>query len=509
VLLALATVAVFVLGTIGFQQYGAHHDRADSWLDSFYRTLALFELDGLDVEPPIPWTMELARFAAPLLVGYAVFRGLLTVFRSQAQLVGIRLLTRNHVVVAGLGDMGFRLARAFRAEGFRVIAIEIDEANPSIQGCKERGIIVLSGDARDRRMLAKARAGYARYLVAVCGDDGRNAEVEVAASDLAGERNTGTLHALIHMDDAGLWRMLKAKSVAAERAGRMRCEFFNVFETGARMLLDDRPPFALTAAPDVRRRPHVLMAGLDGVGDSLILNIARLWQNSEPTAGEQLRVTILDEDAEGQLPRLLARYPELSGICDLRAVRAPLGAELQRGPLGLDAAPVTAIYVCITQEATALEVALALRARPEMQTVPMAVAVNDARAGLASVLHSSPDTVHEVYGFGVLNRALQVTPLIRGTNEVLARAKHEEYLRHELQRGASMGKGLIVPWERLDEQWKDANRAFADGIGAKLQAAGCVLVPAPLIDPHHPSFAFTDEEVESLAQLEHDRGVAD
>src|SRR5436309_14150232 len=72
--LALATVAVFVLGTIGFQKYEMAQDRHPLVLDSFYRTLTLFELDGYDVQPPIPWEMEVARFLAPLIVGYAIFR---------------------------------------------------------------------------------------------------------------------------------------------------------------------------------------------------------------------------------------------------------------------------------------------------------------------------------------------------------------------------------------------------------------------------------------------------
>jgi hypothetical protein len=186
--------------------------------------------------------------------------------------------------------------------------------------------------------------------------------------------------------------------------------------------------------------------------------------------------------------------------------------ELQRGPLGVDVGPdqpVSVVYISLSEEAQALEVALALRARPEMQAVPFAVAVNDARAGLATVLHDDPETAKGVYGFGVLNRTLQVTPLIRGTNETLARAKHEEYIRHELEHGRPMGDGVMLPWDQLEEQWKDANRAFADGIGAKLESAGCVLVPAPLIDPNGSLFTFTGEEVEELAKLEHDRWMAD
>src|SRR5215469_5145049 len=72
IVLAFLTIAVFVLGTIGFQQYEHAHGEHPQVLDSFYRTMTLFELDGTDTQPPIPWAMEVARFLAPLLVGYAI-----------------------------------------------------------------------------------------------------------------------------------------------------------------------------------------------------------------------------------------------------------------------------------------------------------------------------------------------------------------------------------------------------------------------------------------------------
>jgi hypothetical protein len=256
----------------------------------------------------------------------------------------------------------------------------------------------------------------------------------------------------------------------------------------------------------------VVVVGLEGIGDALVLNVARRWQNSQPTEGEALRLSVLVPEAENVRTRLLARYPELERICDLRAVSAPLGVELQRGNLPLDESEehsLSAAYICLAGEARALEVALALRARPELQAVPFAVAVNAAGAGLATILHDDPETTHGVYGFGVLERALGVEPLLRGTNEALARAKHEEYVRHQLARGAAMGDGLLVPWEALPEEWKDANRAFADGIGTQLAAAGCFLVPAPLIDPHGPLFSFAPQELEDLARSEHDRWVTD
>jgi hypothetical protein len=67
----------------------------------------------------------------------------------------------------------------------------------------------------------------------------------------------------------------------------------------------------------------------------------------------------------------------------------------------------------------------------------------------------------------------------------------------------------MEPWERLPESLRESNRRFADGVGAKLAAAGCAVVPAPLIDPLGDLFGFTDADIEELAREEHDRWMRD
>jgi hypothetical protein len=110
----------------------------------------------------------------------------------------------------------------------------------------------------------------------------------------------------------------------------------------------------------------------------------------------------------------------------------------------------------------------------------------------------------------VLDRTLNADLLARGTNELLARAKHEHYLLCERERGVSPDENpSVVPWHELDESLKESNRLFADSIGAKLEAAGCTVVPAPLADPRAPGFAFSDDEIEEFARAEHDRWQRD
>jgi hypothetical protein len=97
----------------------------------------------------------------------------------------------------------------------------------------------------------------------------------------------------------------------------------------------------------------------------------------------------------------------------------------------------------------------------------------------------------------------------RDTIEVLARAMHENYLREQQAKGDVVASNpSLVPWEEADENLKASNRRFAEGIEEKLEAAGCALRPAPR-GGISPSFSFTDDQVEDLAQIEHERWMSD
>ncbi len=87
--------------------------------------------------------------------------------------------------------------------------------------------------------------------------------------------------------------------------------------------------------------------------------------------------------------------------------------------------------------------------------------------------------------------------------ERLARSVHEEYLRNERRRGRTGPENpSMVPWAELPETLRESNRAQARDIPRKLEAIGCRVGSAtePRVE-----FAFANEEIERLAELEHDR----
>jgi hypothetical protein len=65
----------------------------------------------------------------------------------------------------------------------------------------------------------------------------------------------------------------------------------------------------------------------------------------------------------------------------------------------------------------------------------------------------------------------------------------------------------MAPWDELGEDLRDSNRDQAVHTGVKLERAGCDLMP--LLDWDAELFEFAPEEVDQLAELEHERWVAD
>src|ERR671932_2515539 len=90
--------------------------------------------------------------------------------------------------------------------------------------------------------------------------------------------------------------------------------------------------------------------------------------------------------------------------------------------------------------------------------------------------------------------------------EVLARAIHESYRAEQAGRKAADDLAL-ADWDELPEHLRDSNRDQAAHIFQKLRALGYTVHEAGT--GRAEPIAFTPEEVEPLAVMEHDRFVAE
>lgn len=104
--------------------------------------------------------------------------------RKEAWQVAVASTYRNHVVVCGLGRVGYRVTRQLLAMQYEVVGIEDDPEQVFIELLRDEGIPVLLGDARNREMLEQARLQDAAAVVVCTEKDLTNLEVALEARDL-------------------------------------------------------------------------------------------------------------------------------------------------------------------------------------------------------------------------------------------------------------------------------------------------------------------------------------
>jgi hypothetical protein len=121
---------------------------------------------------------------------------------------------------------------------------------------------------------------------------------------------------------------------------------------------------------------------------------------------------------------------------------------------------------------------------------------------------ASDGVLPDVTAVGLLDTACSLELVQGGTREILAQAIHQGYVMDQLAAGQSPQRNpALAPWHRLPNDLKQSNREQADHIRSKLKLIGCELAA----QPGHPVelFEFTGDEVERLAQIEHDRWTAE
>jgi len=390
-----------------------------------------------------------------------------------------------------------------------VVVIEQDAENDLVRQCRDLGGVVLIGDAAEPWLLRKAGVTRARYLFALCGDDGVNAEVAVRAADLLGLSPGSPLTCALHIFDPQLCALLRERELDAGSTNRLRLEFFNVYDLGARVLLEENPP-AATGPEAAAGANRLIIVGMGRLGESLLVNAARQWHASGAAAQVKLQVTLIAQNAQEIAETLLARYPGLKKCCEV----TPLNMDVHSGTfqqadfLGAtspDATPAR-VFVCLDDDSLSLAAALAL-ARASRDRNPTILVRMAQDAGLAVLLRgvdSGVGSFQRLRAFGLLDRTCHPDQILRGTHEVLARAIHEDYLRQQHAAGVKPEQNpSMVPWDALPEHLKESNRQQADDIGVKLQAVRCGATP--LLDWDQPLFEFTPDEIDRLARLEHDR----
>ncbi len=95
-----------------------------------------------------------------------------------------RVPARQHVLLIGFGQIGFRLAQELQGRGIPVVALERDVDAPCVRLAHRAGIPVAIGRGDDREMLELLGIDSCAAVAAVTSDDLANVSIGLAATDV-------------------------------------------------------------------------------------------------------------------------------------------------------------------------------------------------------------------------------------------------------------------------------------------------------------------------------------
>jgi len=536
-IIGLLWAIALALGFIGFMLNAPGEGRSTRFTDVAYRALMLIPMGSGDVDGA-PWQLEVARFLIPVLAAWTAIRALLGLFRDRWQQFLLRFW-RRHVIICGLSRKGWLLAQGFASRGDRVVVVEANESHNLIGPCRERGIVVLIGDATDPDLLQRAGVLHAGHLVAVADDDGVNAEIAVRGQGVLREATRGRsrrtpstcLTCTVHLVDPQLYELARTRELALEEGVPLRLELFNVFERGARLMWSEFGPLRggnVTARASDQQAEgcsaHVVVIGLGRLGECLTVHASRDWHtrlhDSPCGAAGRLRITIVDLEADRRCRALSLRYPQLADVCDLVPQAIDVhGPEFYEGAFltGGEYPPaVSAVFVCFDDDSLGLRTGLAVHQRLlHASAGPTPVVVRMAEAGgLARLVDREggdgrqAPALTNLYAFPLLERTCTPEAVLGGTHEQLARGLHEVYRRQQAAQGHSPATNpSMVEWDQLPEALRESNRAEVDAMLHHLAALGYTL--APLADWDAAFVRLPEPEATRLAEMEHNRFVAE
>jgi hypothetical protein len=546
-LVGLLAMLAFLLGCIGYAQTMTFESAGgeNTWWDVVYASLHLFVFEGPEETKGWPLHLQLARALAPMVVLYAAAQAIWSHVHQRVALYWLLFKKRRFVVICGIGETGFRIARDYCLNSDKkVVVIDQDPLNPMAAELGNYGAIVVCGNAMDPLVLLDSRVVYAKELFLCTSDDKANIAIAKNVERLtrrlssrdtqrlesvsrkyerpaAGEAPHLGLRCFLCVDTPDIYEVFSAHSFFEANSSRFAVRLFNRRETIARNVFR-------VCAPDMYYRPgsnanhpmHILLIGFEALTREMILQSAL---TAHYTDFRIPRVTVLCPlDRREQVERFLHRYPHLEQTVkvefvyhDPMTITAPEWHEMQ------SVTPFSVCYVAVQRDVEGILSARRLNRLRRLGNLPalsFVVCLNQQNF-LAEIidddflpigLDKSRLPEHEpIEYFETLDETISIDVVVNEALDTLARTMHNAYLKTLLARGGnSENNASLVNWSELPEHKKRANRHAAAHIDVKLRIGNCI---ASSLDAAAPEVAFPPDTpmLELLAQLEHRRWMAD
>lgn len=163
-------------------------ERGHTLIEAAFLTWALVFGEAPGTFPTAP-ALQALMFVVPVLGLTVIIEGLVEfslMIRDRRRMernwcIMMAASMTNHVILVGLGRLGYLIFRLLRKLGEQVVVLENDPENQFLDDVRRDGSPLLLGDARRERMLAEANVRSARAVILATTDDLANLEIALDA----------------------------------------------------------------------------------------------------------------------------------------------------------------------------------------------------------------------------------------------------------------------------------------------------------------------------------------
>lgn len=507
---ALCVALVFATAMWGFwrvdtnaafgQQAVSSSSEFARWGRYLLNTVSTFLLRFPLTSSNLPWQLEFAKVAGPLVLGI----GGLFAFVNDLwwRLRHVRLLwINNHVIIAGVDDTTLRLADRLLGEGRRVVFIDDRPQIELIAAVQSRGMLLVGGVLDRRQTWTVARLRRAQRVVVKLADDARTLSISTLLAQKWCEGGA-RVHAII--EDIGLYERLSLDHAWLTCIPAGQIGFLQHEQIAARRLLLEHPLDAANRcargiAPLDETRAHLIVVGDGDLAVALLLQAARVGHFANGTA---VRLHVVGPDAQRVFDAAVDVAPGLPTVCEFHAIAAQANDPkvwdgLWKRIAGTSAL-VTIAYCGKADEAT-LRALWGTPARP---------------AGIGHVRILAETTMdverlghclqEEVRLFCVASMSMTPAEVFEDSADRAAKRIHEQYLT--AIGTPDQSRPSHRQWSDLSTAWRNANRSQADHLEVKLRAMGLCVVEQ---GGEAPQINVAPDMLEALAECEHRRWAAE
>jgi Trk K+ transport system NAD-binding subunit len=175
-----ASVCVLIPAAVLFFRYHLGFTLTDA---IFYTTITLHGEIGLtDTLPEVKLYEILVMILGSVTVAtlYSMITDYVVSSRLRKLLGGQPMPKRDHVLVVGIGRVGYRVLRELTGLGVPAVAVDASSDAPLLANARTLAPVI-TGDARSDEILAQAGLANARAVVAATSDDAVNLGIALAA----------------------------------------------------------------------------------------------------------------------------------------------------------------------------------------------------------------------------------------------------------------------------------------------------------------------------------------